>query len=59
LLSAAAVNGYGSDGIFAAAVNNKDRRCTIGSIPPPPPSMTTIVNKAIVPADIDRRHSRQ
>ena len=40
-----AVDGCGSDGIFAAADNNNDWRCTVGSIRPPPPSMTTIVDK--------------
>jgi hypothetical protein len=43
--SAAAVDGCGSDGIFAAADNDNDRRRTVGSIPPPPSSMTTIVNE--------------
>ena len=51
-LSAAAVDGCGSDGIFAAAVNNNDWNRTVGSIPLPPPSMTTIV-------DEDRHHRRR
>jgi len=42
--SAAAVDGCGSDGIFAAAVNYTTWNRTVSSIPLPPPSMTTIVD---------------
>jgi hypothetical protein len=41
----AAVDGCGSNGIFAAANNDNNWRRTVGSIPPPPSSMTTIINK--------------
>ena len=41
-MSAVAFNGYGSNGIFAAAITDNDRSRTVGSIPPLPPSMTTI-----------------
>ena len=43
--SAAAVDGCGCNGTFAAADNDNNRRRIVSSIPPPPPSMTTIVNK--------------
>jgi hypothetical protein len=43
--SAAVVDRCSSDGIFAAAVNDNDRGYTVGSIPLPPLSMTTIVDK--------------
>ena len=44
-LSAAAVDGCGSNGIFATAINDNNRPPTVGSIPPPPPSMITIIDK--------------
>ena len=51
LLSAAAVDGCGSGGIFATAINNNNWSYTLSSIPPSPLSMTTIVDK-------DRHHRR-